>query len=258
MRLGRDRWAGLAVIAAGVLGAATLAAGTAGAAMSPRAGLSINPAKATLSATFVASSMGFSAPVVSYKWAFGDRSTATTQIGAVTHRYRSEGRFIVTVTETDGKGDRATAKGTLELFTCKVGEAICTVALDKAGAVSSLRASGPQNPNDRASVNLFVGPFRIAACESSVAPAVGVTDSGFSGNLTVTMDYTTHQPKQVDTTCFSSTVTFVDAADHVVHSGALPSCRHGKAPCVKSISVVGLSVKKVLIVPPGDPKVGAP
>jgi hypothetical protein len=55
-------------------------------------------------------------------------------------------------------------------------------------------------------------------------------------------------------------VPFVDAAGKTVTSGALPTCSASNAavPCVQSIALVGSTVTKVILIPPGDPKVGAP
>jgi len=92
-----------------------------------------------------------------------------------------------------------------------------------------------------------------------VQPAVALTDSGFTGKLTVTLEYRSSAPKQAHTTCFSSTVAFVDAAGKRVYNGVLPVCNDAqRAPCVKSVRLSGAKVTKVLLVPPGDPKVGAP
>ena len=265
MRLGWHRWTRLTLAAVGAIGAASLAAtpiaaaGIGGAGASPEAGLSINPAKGALSVTFVAASAGFSGPVVSYRWTFGDGGSATTSREVVTHRYRSAGRFPAAVTETDKQGQHAVARGTIALFRCKAGEATCRVTLPDAANVALLAASGPQGPVGPASANLFVGPFRITGCEAGIIRAVAVTDAGFSGDLTVTVRYASAQPKKASTTCFFSAVAFVDAAGHLVHSGALPRCRAStKAPCVKSVAIDASTVSKVLLIPPGDPKVGAP
>ena len=92
------------------------------------------------------------------------------------------------------------------------------------------------------------------------AAAAALTDSGFIGNLTVPLVYLTSYPDLARTTCFSSEVAFVDAAGMVVHSGPLPMCQVvvPVPPCVVSINISGTLVTKVLLVPPGDPRVGAP
>jgi hypothetical protein len=258
MGLGRRATALLTAVV-GALGAVQLGAIAAGATAAPTAELSINPAANALSATFVAGSTGFPDQVVSYKWVFGDGKTASTSTGAVVHTYAKAGRFSPTVTERDGTGHQATAKGTISLITCPVGVARCTATLRSAGTVALLQASGAIRTAAAATVNLFVGPFLIARCSPVIAPAVAVTDLGFSGNLTVMLKYTTSQPSLVRTTCFASTVAFVDTAGRRVHSGALPTCQtKPMAPCVKSVSTSGSSVTKVLFMPPGDPKVGAP
>ena len=262
MGLKRRTMAVLAVVV-GALGAVplTAAAVAAPATAAPTAELSINPAADPLSVSFVAGSTGFPDRVVTYKWAFGDGKTATTSVGAVFHSYakRGPGRFLPTVTESDGKGHQATAKGTINLLICPVGITRCTVALRNAGTVARLQASGPVKTAGEAAVNLFVGPFLIAGCSPVIAPAVGLTNLGYSRNLTVILKYTTSHPKLVATTCFASTVPFVNAAGRRVHSGALPTCHtNTKAPCVKSVRTSGSSVTKVLLIPHGDPKVGAP
>jgi hypothetical protein len=264
MRLGWHRWTRLTLAAVGAIGTASLAttaaaAGIGVAGASPEAGLSIDAAKGALSVRFVAVSVGFSGPVVSYRWNFGDGASATTSTEVVTHRYRSAGRFAAAVTETDKQGQHAVARGTVALFRCKAGEATCRVALPDTANVALLAASGRQGPAGPASATLFAGPFRITACAPGVIRAVAVTDAGFSGDLTVTMRYASAQPKTASTTCFSSAVAFVDAAGHLVHSGDLPRCRAAaKAPCVKSVAIDASTVSKVLLIPPGDPKVGAP
>jgi len=247
-----------ASLAAIVVGAAVVGAAPAGASGPPKAGLSISARKG-LAVTFVARSAGFSSPVTSYTWTFGDGGSTTTSKPTVTHTYPSPSTFAPAVTERDSTGDKATATGTLGLFDCPVGSTQCTEALANAGTVQLLQASGPVGSASPAGVDLFAGPFRIPNCEATIAPAVALTDSGFTGSLTVTLTYTTSQPKKVSTTCFSSPVAFVDGAGQTVHSGPLPMCQAAPGPpCVESIQTAGSQVTKVLLIPPGDPKVGAP
>jgi hypothetical protein len=260
MPVGLRGLAQFASVAAVLVATVSVSAGSAGASVAPKAGFSINPAAGALTVTFVAEASGFPAPVVSYAWTFGDGRSKKTSKPTVTHTYPSPSVFSASLTETDGRGDRATAKGTLELFKCPVGTTQCTKALHHVRSVQLLQASGHVSPATRATLHLFVGPFRIRNCETGIAAAVGVTDTGFSGDLTVSLEYTTSEPDQVETTCFASTVPFVDAGDHDVTSGALPRCPAGgpKPPCVQSIRTSGAQVTKVLIIPAGDPKVGGP
>ncbi len=221
--------------------------------------LSINPAAGALTVTFVAKSSGFPSPVVSYTWNFGDRHTATTSTPTVTHIYASASTFNASVTERDVRLDAASASGTLKLTKCMLRNRSCTESLNGVSHVSLLRVQGPTGPSTPAAVKLFVGPFQVANCEPQVSPAAAFADAGFTGSLTVTLSYATSRPGQVATTCFASTVPFVDAAGQTVTSGALPLCHTKGAvpPCVASITS-GTLVTKVLRVPAGDPKVGAP
>jgi hypothetical protein len=218
-------------------------AAPAGAASGATAELSIQPAAGPLSVTLVASSTGFPDPVVSYLWSFGDDQTAKTGKPTVVHTYPSPGTFVPKVTETDEAGDSASASGTLELFACPPGPT-CSEELSNAGGVRTMKATGPVKVGGVASVDLFVGPFQIANCTFSVV-------------------YLAPYPTSVATTCFSSEVPFLNAKGQTVRNGALPMCSAANAvpPCVQSISTTptksGLQATKVLVLPPGDPKVGA-
>jgi hypothetical protein len=245
-------------IAAVVVGAIVAGAVPAGATGAAKAGLSIKVDRDGLTVTFIARSSGFSSPVDSYHWTFGDGASRTTETDVVTHGYTSASTFSPSVTESDGTGDVATATGTLGLFNCPAGATQFTAALHNVGTVQLLQATGPVGSSSPAGVDLLVAPFRIPDCESSIARAVALADSGFTGDLSVTLEYTTGQPQNVPTTCFSSPSAFVDAAGRTVHNGALPMCQAAGAPCVQSIRIAGSDVTKVLLIPPGDPKVGAP
>jgi hypothetical protein len=225
----------------------------------PTAELSINPAAGALTVTFVAKSSGFPTPVASYTWNFGDGHTATTSTPTVTHTYALASTFSASVTERDVRLNAASALGTLKLTKCTLGNRSCTEALSGVSNVSLLRVQGPTDPSTAATVKLFVGPFHVANCEPQVSPAAAFADAGFTGSLTVTLSYATSRPGQVGATCFASTVPFVDADGQTVTSGALPLCNTKGAvpPCVVSITT-GTLVTKVLRVPAGDPKVGAP
>lgn len=267
MRLG-ERSSGRRVLVAAValvtvLAVAPAVASGAGAARTPpRAGLSIDPGPHVLAVTLVAAATGFTTRLRSWRWVFGDGTSVTTKTANVTHTYRKAGRFQLSLTETDTQGQRATAVGTLELTACGAASTSCTVELQHVGVVTLLRLHGTRPIGVAATADLLVAPFRIVACEKTMAPAVGFTDGGFSSDITATLTYTAADPDNVSATCFSSTVAFVDAAGKRVHSGDLPRCAPPQltetVPCVRSTSVRGTTVTKVLLVPPGDPKVGAP
>ena len=70
-----------------------------------------NPSEVRAQVSFTASTTGGTTPYVSYTWAFGDGTTATTTIGTASHTYSSAGTFNITVTLTDSAGSRATLSG---------------------------------------------------------------------------------------------------------------------------------------------------
>jgi hypothetical protein len=232
----------------------------AAASVGPQAALSIDPASPALTIEFVAQAQNFPEPVVSYRWVFGDRQSATTTTATVTHAYASASVFTPSVTETDSRGDTATATATLSLNECPAGITQCTEALSNVGAIHLLQVTGPVSPASPAEANLLVGTFSFPNCESAIEQAAAVTDSGFADNLTLTISYTTRNPRNAQITCFSSTVAFVDASGALVNSGQLPACTPpaSVAPCVESATISGRQVTKQLLIPPGDPKVGAP
>lgn len=238
-----------------------LPATPAGASKGPVAGFSIDSGAGKLAVTFVAISGRFPAAVDTYRWAFGDGTALTTKTPTVTHSYRAASTFTPTLTEADVHGDLAVAKGSLVLVNCPVGTTKCTASLGPAGGqVQQVQVSGPIGPSTTASVHLIAAPFRIGSCQGAIAPVVGLTDSGFVGRLTVSLTYAKSEPNQVKVTCYASPRAFVDAAGMTVHSGALPNCTATgpKAPCVVSIGFSDPTVTKTLLVPAGDPKVGAP
>jgi len=246
-------------VAAVVVGAVVVGAMPVGASGNPKAGLSINAAQGELTVTLVARSSGFSSAVDSYAWTFGDGQRETTSTPTVTHTYPAASTFSPSVTETDSTDDRATAMGTLGLFDCPAAATQCSESLTNVGTVQLLQVAGPVGSSSPARVDLFVGPFRIPNCQGMIATVAGLTDSGFTGSLTVTLQYTTSRSNGFTTTCFSSPVAFVNAAGRTVHNGALPMCQSAAGPpCVQSIQHSGSDVTKVLLIPPGDPKVGAP
>jgi PKD repeat protein len=229
------------------------------AAQAPAAEISINPAPGSLTVHFVAASAGFSSKVVAYTWAFGDGHSAKTSVPTVSHTYGSASTFTASLTETAANGATAAASGRLKLTRCPAGGSVCTESLGPVQTITQLQVTGPEKAPTAGAVNLFDGPFQIASCEPQISPAPAFSDSGFSGPLTVTVSYTTSHPNQTGQTCFSSTVPFKDAGGKIVTSGALPSChvKGAQPPCVQSVTT-GVQVKKVLLVPPGDPTVGAP
>jgi hypothetical protein len=237
-----------------------LPAVTAGAAPAPAAEISINPAPGSLTVQFVAASAGFSSSVVAYTWTFGDGHSAKTSRPTATHTYGSASTFVASVTEIAGNGATATASGRLKLTRCLAGGSVCTESLGPVQTITQLQVTGPEKAPTAGAVNLFDGPFQIASCEPQISPAPAFSDSGFSGPLTVTVSYKTSHPGQTLETCFSSTVPFKNAGGKIVTSGALPSChtKGAQPPCVQSVTTGGVQVKKVLLVPPGDPTVGAP
>jgi PKD repeat protein len=234
----------------------------AGATTTPTAELSINPSKGALTVELAARSAGFDGSVVSYHWVFGDGRSITTEGRTETHTYPKPGVYKVSVTETGSQKQTATAAGVLDLTVCGT-QPSCTESLGNAGEVHLLKVSGPAGAAAPATADLFVGPFQIPDCQLEVVPTAAFADTGFVGNLTVTLEYTTAHANQTPITCFASTVAFKDAGGKSVLNGPLPACGSKPVPpCVKSIatsvSKSGTSVTKVLLVPPGDPKVGAP
>jgi hypothetical protein len=256
------RGLGVATVAA-VLGLSGWAWSTyAAAASNPVAELSIEAASQPLSVILVANSSGFPSPVVSYRWHFGDGTSATTRQPRVTHTFPVTGRFAPKLTESDANGDQASAHGVLELFSCPAGSS-CTETMSRVAGVKTLSPSGPIAPAANATVDLFVGPYQIANCQAAVATDGALTDSGFSGDLEVRVVYAAQDPSVVPITCFSSVVPFVDSQGQTVNNGPLPMCSTAGAapPCVESITTKptpsGLQATKTIVIPPGDPKVGA-
>ena len=244
----------IAAVAAVVVVAPIGAAGasrTGEAARTPEAELSINPTKGALSVVFVAGAMGFSDRVVSYHWAFGDGASSTTTTDVVTHRYRSTGRFSPTVTETDKQGQHATARGSVALFKCKAGEATCRATLPDAANVAILTASGPQGPAGPASATLFVGPFRIIACEATVAEAVALTDTRDLRQPDRHAEIHERRSEAVDRHLFlvRRRLRRCDRAQGPQRRPS-PMPEPRAAPCVKSVTVDASMVSKVLLIPP--------
>lgn len=224
-----------------------------------KAELSIVPGRGALTVTFVARSSGFASPVSKYEWVFGDGARTTTPRASVSHTYKKPGRFQVSLTEI-GAGKRATAVGALLLYRCPAGVATCSESLRSVGRVQLLRAAGEVSAGTAGELDLFVAPFQIPSCQIEVVPTGAVDDGGFKGDVTITLHYTSTHPGQTGTTCFSATAPFVDRAGKKVENGALRSCRatNSSPPCVHSVKATSSEVDKVLLVPAGDPKVGAP
>jgi PKD repeat protein len=259
-QLERNPWVRLAAICALIVASIAFGIGHAAASGDPEAAFSIDPALPPLTVKFVAKSAGFAVPVSSYQWSFGDGQSTTTTTNTVTHTYPAASTFMPSVMETAPDGESATATDTLKLSECSVGTTQCTKSLRNVGTVQLLQISGPTNTATLAEVNLLVGTFSFPHCDSVIQPAVAGTDTGFTGTLTATLQYTTSDPAEVATTCFSSTVSFVDATGATVKSGPLPRCATSapSPPCVQSISTSGQQVTKLILIPPGDPKVGVP
>jgi hypothetical protein len=207
---------------------------------------------------FEAEALNFPAgAVITYHWDFGDGSSTSVQGAAsVQHTYPQPGTFPVSITETLGTQEAA-AKATVNLFPCPSGTGQCSDSLTSSGPVLDLTAFGPVS--GQAELNLLADPWKFSHCGTGLISAVGLTDQGFTGPLTVTVGYVTTNPNAIGTTCFSSTVLFKNTTGVMVRSGALPMCQAAGPvpPCVASILLSGSDVTKVLLVPPGDPKVGA-
>ena len=253
------RRCGALVSLATVMVASILIGASPASASGPTAGLSIEPANGELTVTLVADSTGFATSVGTYVWSFGDGQKAKTTVPTVTHTYPAASIFHPSVTEKDPSGQKAKASATLALFNCAASSS-CSQSLNNVTNVQSLQVAGPTMTGVPASVNLLVGQYKIKHCETAIEPGGAFTDSGFTGNLTATVVYTTSQSNPLATTCFASTVPFKNTSGVLVTSGALPNCSMSTpvAPCVQSESQMGSQVTKVLLVPPGDPKVGVP
>jgi len=253
-RLGWSAAVTAVICATGMVWAVPAAAVAAG----PQAELSIEPAPSPLSVTFVASAFDFKP--VTYVFEFGDGHTVKTTSPTVVHTYAKPGHFVPRVIETGTAAvdTTITAVGTLNVDSCAAGKS-CTETLHNAGTVMELGVSGPTVPSMAASVNLFVGPSQITNCEKAPETNGGVTDLGFTGNLTLTAEYHVTSLKGVGTTCFASTVPFKNTGGMLVNSGKLPHCSGTTPtpPCVLSIHATGLEVTKKLLIPPGDPTVGS-
>lgn len=225
----------------------------------PQAEISILSGRGPLNVAFVASSAFFPSPVITYKWSFGDGSTRTSPHPLVNHTYAHTGVYHVQVVESDSAALTAVGTGILGVFQCSP-SGVCTES-SSSGAITQIQVSGPTATTTvRAMVDLFGGPFQISHCQSRIVPTAAIADSTFSGNLIVTVRYNSSDVSATPTTCFQSEVPFVDAAGKMVKSGPLPTCAAtlSKAPCLQAYSISGTHVTKTVIIPPGDPKVGAP
>jgi PKD repeat protein len=244
-----------------IVASAATSAGAAGAQPPPKAGISISPATPAsepLTVLFEAEALNFAAgAIVTFKWDFGDGSSTTIQgTASVQHTYPQAGTFPVSLEETSGS-QQASTTAMVKPFVCPTGTGQCSSSLTSSGPVLDLTAFGPVS--GQAELNLAMDPWKFSHCGTSLIAAVGLTDQGFTGPLTVTVGYVTTNPNAIGTTCFSSTVPFRNTVGAIVRSGALPMCQPAAPvpPCVASILLSGSDVTKVLLVPPGDPKVGA-
>jgi hypothetical protein len=248
----------LAVLALGTGIASVASADGTVASAAPQAEISIVSGHGSLNVEFVARSAGFPATVTSYAWIFGDGTSATTTKPRVAHSYPKTGIYHVQMIESAGKLS-ARGVGILGVFQCGP-KGMCTES-SSSGAITQLQVSGPTPTTAaHAMVDLFGGPFQISHCQARVVPTAAISDTTFSGDLTVTLRYNSTNVSATPTTCFESEIPFVDSAGKVVKSGALPNCSKTTptAPCVVSYSLSGTKVSKTLLIPPGDPKVGAP
>jgi PKD domain len=257
-------WVATAIAAGCALCATSAPAGAAG---DQQAGFSIQNTDEGLTVNFVAVSSGFPDGVSQYLWTFGDGMTQPTSEPQVTHNYMNPGEYQVELKETAPDGSEleapatmltAKASGTLMLVQCTTSP--CTAQITHAKTIHLLETTGSPTSTG-ATIQLFAGTYQFAPCLPTISPAVGISDSGFSSNLTVKLKYTTSDPSGVNKTCFSSTIAFTDKQGNTVDTGLLPSCtKSGNvSPCVQSISHTTGSTKvtKQLIIPAGDPKVGA-
>jgi hypothetical protein len=232
-------------------------------AATPQAELSIEPPSSQLSVTFVASSTGFPAPIVHYIFRFGD-GTKTGKIpnNTVAHTYQHAGQFAPQVEEIDALGNTATTTATLAVDPCSAGSS-CSKILQGVSSVAELRVTGPTDKSMPAGLDLFVGTSQIMMCEAMPDTNASATDSGFIGNLTLTVVYKVPTLSGVNTTCFFSVVPFTNTAGNSTNSGKLPKCSGSQPtpPCVISIGTKpvsgGFEVIKKLLIPPGDPTVGS-
>jgi PKD repeat protein len=250
----------VAVVLLALIGASSAVGARASADGNPKAAISILPGSGPLGVKFAAMSGSFPTPVVSYKWTFGDGFSSTGPAKTVAHEYVKPGTFTVTVTETDAGGHTASAMGTLKLFDCPASGKPCSTSLSTpAASVTNLAAQGPSADSQPAWLHLFTDPWRFNDCDPSIHNAVAITDSGFTGPLTVTLQYKTSAPSLYPVTCYSSAIPFTDSSGATVTSGALRTCQASanRPPCLLSSRIQGTAVTKVLRIPPGDPRVGA-
>lgn len=268
MRRGLARIGATAAIVAGltVYGKS----GTAGASGSQQAGFSIQNTGEDLTVNFVAVSSGFPVGVSQYLWKFGDGTSEETAVPQVTHTYQRPGEYQASLTETGSSGGgpvapaptlTANATGTVLLVMCSTSP--CTAQITRAKTIHLLVATGSPTSSP-ASIQLFAGTYQINPCLTTISPAVAISDSGFApatNDLTVTLKYTTSLSSGASKTCFSSSVPFTNKKGKTVTSGLLPSCTAsgGVSPCVQSViqKSGSTTVTKQLIIPAGDPKVGA-
>jgi PKD repeat protein len=236
----------------------SLAASPVAATPAPKAALSIDEASGSLTVKFLAQSGGMSSPVSSYLWEFGDGHATTSSSNAIVHAYSQPGTYTASVTVTDTGGQTATTSGTLVVAPCPAGTTQCRAAVQSPSGVTFIQASGPVG-SAPAEVNVFSGSWRFVNCDGAITPAGSVTDSGFTGPLSVTFVYRTTNPIRVQRTCFASVVAFVDSGGASVHSGALPMCvaSNPTPPCVQTIQQSGSQVTKTLLIPAGDPRFGS-
>jgi hypothetical protein len=248
------------------------AAAPAGASGPPTAGMSINPGSGPLSVTFVAKWSGFAKAPDLFVWRFGDGQMMTTASPSTVHIYGQPGQYPLTgagplnVTISDSVGDTATsAPSTLQVFVCPTATQTCDASLvPTAGPVMRVELKGNTKAGVVPSAHLLADPWSFGSCEPALETSVGVTDSGFistpTSPLTLTLKYTSASPANAALTCFSSPKPFTSSTGTTVRTGILPTCAATarKPPCVQSVGVNGSVVTKVLLLPAGDPKTGAP
>jgi hypothetical protein len=229
--------------------------------------LSVTPAPAGQATNFDASaSTAPSSAITNYAWNFGDGNTANTATPMTTHTYVNPGTFTATVTETDAVGTStsqvftgqtmsrnggpgAQAAATFVVKSCSSGTtcSATVTAPSQTVMVTGTRTTGT------ATISLSVSPETLACTAFSYrAPVLTLTDSGLApgSNVSVT-----------DTVKSLPSVTGIHVCYQKVGASPPPPVLLGKcartpvAPCLKSLTEVRGSVKAVVLVPAGDPRV---
>jgi YVTN family beta-propeller protein len=234
----------------------------------PVAKLSVTPAAAGSPTSFDASaSLAPSSPIATYAWDFGDGTKTTTSSPTTTHTYTTSGTFTATVTETDAAGTSTTlvftgqtvsrtggpgaqAAATFVVKSCSTGTtcSATVTAPSQTVMVTGTRSTGT------ATISLSVSPQTLSCPGFSYrAPVLTLTDTGLASGSKVSV---------TDTVKSLPSVTGI----HICYQPVGPTppnpiflskcpAGHPPSPCFKSLTEVKGSVKAVLSVPAGDPRV---